>query len=495
MNVAELLENWAKKFPDKPAIIFQDKAITFSQLRNNSFKLSNALLDLGLKKSDRVAIFLPNRPEYIYSYVAIFTAGLVAVPLDFMLTEDELLSCLNHSEARVLIAQAKEGISLDSLKKKLPCLEKIILSEEFNRILSQTKLTQIPQVSIRALDHSMIIYSSGTTGRPKGILWNYRHLDSGSRTMAHFVEINEDYILLCCLPFSHGGGLVYFQCLLSFAVTIVLMEHFIPLEFLKNIARYKVNAFFIVPSMYYALLSLKELEGFDLSSLKWINCFGAASSAEALRRFHKICPQAVFYNGWGMMETAPPNVILPTGSNKIESIGKPAPWFKVKIADNKDKQVKVGQVGQLLVKGWPIMEGYYKEPELSKEVMRGGWLHTGDLAKMDKAGFIYILGRVTERIKVGGLLVYASEVEAAILRHPRIREVAVIGVPDKLRGEVPEAFVVSKNGSALSADKLRYFCRKHLAHFKIPRYFEFMPSLPKTRTGKIDKQKLKSEFV
>jgi len=494
MRVVELLEKWAKKFPDRPAVIFQDKSITFAQLKDNAFKLAQALSDSSLKKGDRVAIYLPNCLEYIYGYLAAFSLGLIAVPLDFTLTEDELLSCLGHSETKVLIARPKEGLFLENLQEKLPFLEKIILPAELALILKK-ETAPVPQVDIQPQDHSMIIYSSGTTGRPKGILWNYRHLDSGPMTLGHCVEINENYRLICALPFSHGGGLVYIQCMLYFGANIILIERFIPLGFLKNIERYKVNAFFIVPSMYYALLSLKEVESFDLSSLKWLNTFGAANSPEALRKFHKVCPQAMFYNGWGMMETAPPNVILPTGCEKIESIGKPIPWLEVKIFDENDKEVRTGQIGQLVVRGWPVMEGYYKDPKLTAEVMAGGWLHSGDLAKMDKEGLIYILGRFAERIKVGGLLVYASEVESVIMKHSDVGEAAVIGIPDKLKGEIPEAFVVLKNGHALSGNDLRYFCRRHLAHFKIPRYFEFMPMLPKTRTGKIDKEKLRSEFV
>ena len=495
MNVVGQLEKWAKKFGHKAAIIFRGQEITYRKLRDNTFKLSNKLTQLGLKKGDCVAIYLPNNPEYIYSYLAIFSLGLIAVPLDFMLTEDELRTCLNHCEAQVLIAQAKEGVSVENLIRALPSLKKIILPQELTRILSK-KSASASRVKISAKDHCMIVYSSGTTGRPKGILWNYRHLDSGPKTFAHFVEVNKDFTLLCCLPFSHGGGLVFIQSLVAFGITLVLMERFIPLDFLKNIQKYKVNGYFLVPSMYYVLLSLKELPSFDLSSLKWINCFGASSSVHAIKRFRKFCPQAAYHHGWGMMETAPPNIILPAGADdKMESIGKAAPWFEVRIADEKDREIRRGEVGQLIVRGWPVMEGYYKDPKLTQQVMKNGWLHTGDLAKMDKEDFIYILGRVSERIKVGGLLVYASEVESALLKHPRIKEVAVVGVADKLRGEVPRAFMALKNGNSLDSRELRYFCRRHLAHFKIPRYFEFMPALPKNSTGKIDKEKLKSEFI
>jgi long-chain acyl-CoA synthetase len=494
MNVVGQLEKWAKKFPRKTAIIFQDKGITFRQLRDNTFKLSHKLIQLGLKKGDCVAIYLPNSPEYIYSYLAVFSLGLIAVPLDFMLTEDELRSCLSHCQATILIAQTKEGVSFENLIRALPFLKKIILPQELAGILKKKSVTA-PRVKVSVKDRSMIVYSSGTTGRPKGIVWNYRHLDSGPNTIAYFAEINQNFTMLCCLPFSHGGGLVFIQCLVAFGLTLVVMERFIPLDFLKNIQKYKVNAFFLVPSMYYVLLSLKELPSVDLSSLKWITCFGAASSAEAIKRFRQFCPKAAYHHGWGMMETAPPNVILPADSDKINSIGLPAPWFEVKIVDEKDREVRRGEVGQLIVKGWPVMEGYYKDAKLTRQVIKNGWLQTGDLAKMDKEGFIYILGRVSERIKVGGLLVYASEVESALLKHPRIREAAVIGVPDKLRGEVPRAFMVLKNGKSMDNQEMRYFLRRHLAHFKIPRYFEFMPALPKTGSGKVDKEKLKSEFV
>jgi len=490
MNVKEVLINNAENYPKKLALIFKDEPINFLELKERAFKLANFLLGLNLKKEDKVAIYLPNCPEYIFSYLAIFSAGLVAVPLDFLFTENELISCLGHAEVKTLITQPKEDLDLEKIKKEVPSLEKIIFPEDLKEIFKTGDVSS-PMVEILDSDHSLIVYSSGTTGRPKGILWNYRHLDSGPMTLKYCVEINENYTLLCALPLSHGGGLVYLQLMLTSGATLVLMERFLPLEFLKNIEKYKVNAFFLVPSMYYTLLQLKELENFDLCSLKWINCFGAAASVDALRRFHQVCPQAVFYNGWGMMETAPPNVILPTGSDKIESIGKPVPWFSVKIVDENGKELKPNEVGELIVKGWPVMEGYYKDPELTKEVIRDGWLHTQDLAKIDEEGLIYILGRVSERIKVGGLLVYASEVESVILRHSAVKEVAVVPAPDKLRGEVPFAFVVLKDGFSLSEDELRSFCRKNLAHFKLPHEFKFITELPKTRTGKIDKGKLK----
>jgi acyl-CoA synthetase (AMP-forming)/AMP-acid ligase II len=196
-----------------------------------------------------------------------------------------------------------------------------------------------------------------------------------------------------------------------------------------------------------------------------------------------------------MTETNAPTCVIPTASEKIESVGKPAPWIQVKIFSDVDKELPIGEVGEIVVSGWVVSPGYYKDTELTLQTLRSGWLHTGDLGKFDAAGDLYIVGRKKEMIKVGGEIVFEPEVEATIHKHPEIAETAVIGVPDKLRGEVPKAFVVLKEGSRLNEEDLRYFLRQHLAHFKIPHYFEFRDNLPKNRVGKIEKELLRKETV
>lgn len=501
MHVAETLETKAKKFSDKPAIIFKDQNITFSQLRDFSFHLADSLINLGIKKGDKVAIYLPNCPEYIYSYLAVWCCGATAVPLDFMLTEDELVSCLCHSEAKILLAKSKADVSLVSLKNKCPFLKDIIVCQEkiesllsFEELLEKGKNT-IPQIKIQDKDYAIIFYTSGTTGKPKGVLVNYLQLDAPVKAIDYFVnDIYEKDVTLCALPFSHLGGLIYIQINITFAVTAVLMERFMPLAFLKNIANYKVSWFWLVPSMYYALLQLKEFESFDLSTLRWLVIFGAPSSPDAMRRFHQHCPQAHLFHGWGLTETNAPTTVIPTGSHKIESVGRPPPWIEVKIFDEEDKEVPQGQVGEIVVRGWVVTDGYYKDPQATALGMRNGWFHTGDLGRFDSESYLYIVGRKKEMIKIGGEIVFEPEIETVIHKHNDIAEVAVIGVLDKLRGEVPKAFVALKEGSKLNEEDLRYFCRQHLAHFKIPHYFQFVNELPKNRAGKIDKEKLKKEL-
>ena len=296
---------------------------------------------------------------------------------------------------------------------------------------------------------------------------------------------------LSALPLLHAGGLVYLQNCIFFAITLVLMERFVPVEFLKNIEKYKVTCFHMVPSMYYALLQLKEFEKYDLSSIRWVNVFGAPNSPEAIRRFRTYCPNAKLLNGWGLTETNAPNTVTPLGSDKIESIGRPAPWINMRLVDDKDHEVAQGEVGEIVLKGWVVMEGYYKDSALTAEVLKDGWFHTGDLGRRDAEGMYYIAGRKKDMIKVSGQIVFPAEIEEAIHKHPLVKEVGVIGVEDPLRGELVRAFVVLKENNALSEQDLKQFCRQHLAHFKLPHKIVFVDSLPKTRTGKVDKTLLK----
>jgi acyl-CoA synthetase (AMP-forming)/AMP-acid ligase II len=497
MNIVELLEIHAKKLNHKPAFIFKDNKISFGELREFVFKFADGLLNLGIKRGDKIAIYLPNWPEYIYCYLAVWCCGATAVPLDFMLTEDEVISCIAHSEAKLLIAKHKATIALDKIKQNCPQLKEIILCHEkiagclsFEELLAKAK-NKSPGINIQDKDYAIIFYTSGTTGRPKGVLVNYLQLGAPPESMDFFVDLSEKDSFICALPLSHLGGLVYLQNSIAFGITLVLMERFIPVEFLKNVQNYKITCFWLVPSMYYAILQLKEFEVYDLSNLRWIVSFGASSSSDALRRFNQYCPQAHFFNGWGLTETNAPTTVIPKDSKKIESVGKPAPWIEVKIFDDNDKEVLCGGVGEIVVRGRVVTDGYYKDEQATRLAIRNGWFHTQDLGRFDAEGDLYIVGRKKEMIKVGGEIVFEPEVETVILKLPDVAEVAVIGVADKLRGEVPKAFVVLKEAKSLTEDDLRYFCRAHLAHFKIPHYFEFTSSLAKNRAGKIDKEKLR----
>jgi long-chain acyl-CoA synthetase len=501
MNVRQLLDDQAQRHADKPAVIFKETSRSFSQLRDEVLHLAAGLSRIGVGRGDKIGIYLPNCPEYAISYLAGFCLGAVVVPLDFMLTQDEILACLSHAEIKVLIAQPKKELDMEGIREVLSLEALILLGGasadlagqgfwDFSQVCCPVDAVFKP-VSIQENDPALIMYTSGTTGRPKGILLNYRHLDGSPQAMEHFVDLSERDVKLAAIPLSHIGGFIYIQNCLVFGITVVLMDRFHPLEFLKNVQQYRVTCFHIVPAMYQALLSLKILDHFDLSSLRWVVVFGAPSSPETLERFHRYCPNAKLLNGWGMTETCPPNTVTPMDSGNIASVGRPSPMCRIRIMDDDARELPAGQVGEIFISGWIVMAGYYKDPESTAAVKQNGWLSTGDLGRFDDDGFLYIVGRKKDMIKVAGQIVYAPEVEAAFERHEAVKEVAVIGVPDPLRGEAVKAYVVLKEGFSLTSLDLRSFAREHLAHFKVPQGIELCGELPKNRMGKIDKNFLK----
>ncbi|MBL7084879.1 MAG: AMP-binding protein [Candidatus Omnitrophica bacterium] len=498
MDIAKKFQDLAKRFPQKPFLIFRDQPISYAQSAKMVNKLANALHKEGVKKGDKVAVYLPNSPEYVFSYLATFSLGAACVPLDVRLTEEELVGVLNHSETSIFITKPLEGLSFAELKAKVPGLRNIIkcFAPEKEQSLNMTQIMQEgsdqePNIETDEQALAILYYTSGTTGKPKAVMSNYRSLDNAAQTAKYcgFSEKTMGDVEICALPLSHLGGFVYLQFALEYAMTIVLMERFVPVEFLKNIEKHKATWFHIVPSMFTALLQLKEFENYDLTSVVGVDIFGAPSHPSLIQRFGKFCPNATLWHGWGMTETAAPNTV--TDQEHMTSIGKASPWFEVKIFDINDKEVPQGEVGEIVCRGWPVMMGYYKEPEMTAEIMRSGWLHTGDLGCIDKEGYLYIKGRKKDMIIVSGLNVYSPEVEHLIAEHPMVKEVAVIGVPDKLRGEAVKAVVVLKDGEEATGKDIKAFCRERLIHFKVPQIVEFRTSLSKTRSGKVQKEALK----
>ena len=503
MNVKFLLADRAARYPSKPAVIFMGESITFSELYENTLQFADGLCSREVKKGDKVAIYLPNCPEYIYSYLALFSIGAAVVPLDFMLTQGEIINFINHSDSITLIAQERKGVDFQEIRNACKNLKNITQSHELKKPNDATDISSEGDVTAKRIrplkgdnvteeDCAAIFYTSGSTGHPKGVLLTYGHLDNPIKCISHSLHTTDKDSYLCAgVPFSHVGGLDYMLFMLYFGSTLILMDRFHPLEALKNIEAYKPTIFCVVPAMFVAILSLKECEKFDLSSLHYPVVFGAPSSPHLLQKFHELCPNATLLNGWGMTETAAPNTYSPPDISKIHSIGPFGVDMEGKIVDEEGNSLSPGQKGELWVKGKAVMVGYYKEEALTKEVItEDGWLKTGDIAYRDKEGLFYLAGRKKEMIKVAGEIVFAPEVEDILHRHPKVKEVAVIGIAHELRGEVPKAFVVPKENEPLTAEELRAFCRGYMAHFKIPHVFEFRSQLPKTLSGKIDKSQL-----
>ncbi len=490
MQVEMLLEKVAKKYGEKPAVIFNNTTLTFAQLRNKVLKLSNGLGSLGIKKGDKVAVCLPNCPEYVVSYLAIFSIGAVVVPLDLGL-KNELVNCLRHADAKILIIKNAKQVELASIMKTVPTLEKVLVCEDnLPKIIEQASDTPV-HATINDQDDSVIFYTTGTTGQPKGVLWNYRNLDNASKTMGYFVKLNAGDVKLCAIPFSHCAGLVYIQNCIFFGITMILMERFAPIEFVENIQKYKVTCFHIVPAMFEAILNLKQIEHRTLPTIRWVAVFGAPSAPSLIKRFEKLCPNGKTINGYGLTETSPPTVVPPLDKIKSGSVGTVPPWVEMTVLDNDGKSLPVGEIGEVALKGWIVAQGYYKAPELTKTVTKNGWFCTGDLGRIDKNNYLYIVGRKKQMIIVGGLSVYPDEIEFVLSEHPGIKEVAVIGISDKLRGEAVKAIIVPKSGASINREEITAYCRQRLAKFKIPRIIEFTETLPRVGIGKVAKEALK----
>jgi len=493
MDILQILTDSARIFAQKPAIIFKEKIITFLDLKTRVWALARGLQALGLARGKKIALYLPNCPEYVYSYLSSFLLGAVIIPLDYMLKTDELTACLSHAEADFVVILPKAEVDWAEIQKGVPSLKNIVsLGPDFERLF---QAGDFQPVAVGEADPALIMYTSGTTGQPKGILLNYKHLQGSPQAMKYFVDLSERDVKLCAIPLSHIGGFIYIQNCIIFGISLVLMDRFHPLEFLKDIVKYKVTCFHIVPPMYTAMLTVKNIDQFDLSSLRWVVVFGAPNSPDILERFHKYCPNAKLLNGWGMTETCPPNTVTPLDNPKIESVGKPAPNCEIHIVDDDDKILPAGSVGEIVIRGWVVMQEYYKDPQATQLAKRGGWFHTGDLGRFDSEGFLYIVGRKKEMIKVAGQIVYAPEVEAALCKHEAVLEAAVIGIADDMRGEAVKAFVVLKEGFQIEPLEIKYFAKEHLANFKVPHSIEIRSSLPKNRTGKIDKELLKQEVL
>jgi len=257
MKIQKILNEVATKYSSKKAVIFNEREITFKDLKDSVYLFANVLNAQGVNKGDKVAIYLPNCLEYVYSYLACFCLGAVVVPLDYMLKSDELSSCLSHSEAKILVALPKNDVSFDDLKSNIGSLKKVLLA---NEIGSSDSSKFFEEVNIKDSDPALIMYTSGTTGKPKGILLNYKHLEGSPEAMHHFVDLSSRDVKLCPLPLSHIGGFIYIQNCINFGITLVLMDRFNPFSFLENIQKYKVTCFHIVPPMYNAIMTLKQID-------------------------------------------------------------------------------------------------------------------------------------------------------------------------------------------------------------------------------------------
>ncbi|CDQ42062.1 long-chain-fatty-acid--CoA ligase [Virgibacillus salexigens] len=498
-----LFSKSVEMYPDHIAITFFNQTLTYRELDNQIKNVARSLFQMGVSRSDKVALMLPNCPQYVISYYATLYCGATIVQLNPMYKAAELLHVLNDSEAEVLIVHDKLLPVVEKIQKQTPLTAIITASFEngskFDDFCKQSNLP-LPDVHIPVDDIAVLQYTGGTTGRSKGAMLTHYNLvantlqayaTSQSRTM-----LGKERVLTIS-PLFHVYGMT--SCMnLTFYIggNLILVPNFDVEQTARIIEQTKPTIFPGVPTMYIALVNYCKDHPFDLSSIRTCTSGSAPLPMEVIQAFNETTGSSVA-EGYGLSEASPVTHRNPiSGLQKPGSIGIPIPNTRAKIVDiaSGEEDLPIGEVGEMVVQGPQIMKGYWKQPEETDKVLRDGWLYTGDLAKMDEDGFFYIVGRKKELIIASGYNIYPIEIEDVIYSHPNVLEVAVIGIPDKYRGETVKAYVVRKDSQDLTETELIQFCRDNLASFKVPRLVEFVEDLPKTAVGKILKRALKEQL-
>ena len=493
-TLPELLRQRAKEAPDKPFLFFEDQVWTRKELDLASNALARKFKGLQIKTGERVALILPNGPEFIIHFFGILKAGGIAVPVNTALKEEEISFILKNSGSSILVIGSDHKASGNPFKH-IPTLKTALnvpIGENKNFWLELGPVPDSPRP-----DSATLIYTSGTTGFPKGAELTHRNYLFDVEKFVAATQMNESDRFLCFLPLFHvNAQVVTLLSPLYCGGAMVLMDKFSPKEFFETLSSKKATAFSGVPSVYSVLLGVPESANYDLSSLRFCICGAAPMPVEIFERFEKKF-NAYILEGYGLSEGTCVSSINPPPpqKRKIGSIGLSLKNQEMKILDAQGQELPRGETGEIAVKGENVMKGYWNNPEATQKTVKNGWLYTGDLGYQDQDGFFFIVGRSKEMIIRGGENIYPKEVEEALYRHPLILEAAVIGLPNERWGEEVAAFVVLKEGRSLSAKEIREFIKDKIADYKIPRRIEIVSLLPKTATGKIQKLKLRAEIL
>jgi long-chain acyl-CoA synthetase len=506
-TLKDMLNHNAQKYSNKIALISADKRYTFEQVNQRINRLINALSNLGVEKGDRVGILAYNCSQYFEAF-GLAKAGRVCVPLNYRFVGRELAYLINNSEINTLILEKEFVDVLNSIRHEIDgvrnfiCLDATVKDmENYERLISRFSSDE-PVDEIDMDDPCALFYTSGTTGRPKGAIHTHRSLIAEATRVPHR-DIGSDDVALCVMPFFHvGGSAAYLFPAFASGATIVVHKKFDETQVLKAIDKEKITYIYLVPAMIIRLLEHPDLDKYDLSSLRSVAYTGAPMPIEALRKGIDRFGQ-VFIQFLGQTETLNLAVLKKQdhkvkGSSdevkRLESAGKPLARDEIRIVDEQGRDVPIGEAGEIIARSDRAMKGYWKAPEETAETIKGGWLHTGDVGRMDEDGYIYIVDRKKDMIISGGENISSREVEEVLYMHPAILEAAVVGVPDEKWGESVKAVVVLKQEASASEEEIVDFCKEHLASYKKPRSAEFWDGLPRTASGKVRKNEIRERY-
>lgn len=499
MNIAGIAEERAKEQGERVSLIYEGKEITNVEMIRASRRLARALKDLGVERGDRVILQMPNCPEVLQSFGAIWRIGAVAVPINYLVGEEETAYIYRDSGAKVVISSSAFLPKIGAGKAKACDLETVILvdPEVPEGFVSYPHLIEKNAEEAEVVDMdddelAALIYTAGTTGRPKGVMHTHLTLYENARMGFETVSLPEGLVSVFVLPLCHSYGIASMnQGLFRSRGKAILLNTFSVEAILEAIEKYRADNLAGVPTMYVFMLLFPEPKKYDVSSMKYWFCGSAPLALETFNRFKETFGFEII-EGWGLTEAGANNSVNPLeGTKKVGSIGLPMKGTEMRIVDNGGNPLPAHKEGEIVIRGPMLMKGYWNKPEETAEVLHGGWLYTGDVGYVDEDGYFWITERKKDLIIKAGENISPRTIEEVLFGHPRVSEAAVIGMKDELYGEDIKAFVVLKPGEETTAGEIIEYCRERLTHFLLPKEVVFLKSLPKSLVGKVLKRELR----
>ena len=491
MNLKQMLEITASEVPQKTAIVLGPQRVTYRELSEASHRIAHALIGLGLEKGDHVAILMSHTPEWVINYFGVINAGGVAVLLSSRLKAPELAPLLRDSDATILVTEREFSRMLSAALPDIPRLKQVLEvdGDSYKTMVACSSATP-PDVDIDDEDNATIIYTSGVLGRQKGVVHTHASLLGTPNIVSAGVGRGRDDVVIDTVPFFYLFGLseVLFGSIIKGA-TVVIIPQFTPRVALEAIEKERGSILFGVPAIHNALAMLREevIKGYDLSSLRIASTAGAKTSPRLMKMLEDKFGLTLCET-YGLSELSVVSMST-IDDHKVGTVGKPI--CDLRIVDDDGAEVAVGEIGEALFKTPWMMKEYYKAPDLTAQVIKDGWFHTGDLVRMDEDGYLeYVEKKSFIIVTPSGLKISPWEVEDVLLRHPGVAEAAYVGVRDAYGGVAPTAFIVLKEKQSVTPGEIADYCRQNLADFKLPKRFEFVDSIPKTGSGKIDRRQL-----
>lgn len=500
MTIGGLLRSSSVRFPGRTALVFGTERLSYLALETRANRLARGLIGRGAARGIKVALLARNSHAFVIAHFAIAKSGAALVPVNYLLGERELADVLDHCDARFLLFSEEYADRIDSIRARLSKVELFVsLGEKAPswatpiNVLTGNEFAEMPEAEVSENDDYLVMYTSGTSGNPKGVVLTHRARVHQAIQCIVDHHIDSDQVILLPVPLFHTGGLN--TCLvpaLLAGATVVLFEKFDVIEVLRAIERERVTFLFTVPGPVMTMVESPELHKVDIGSLRWLMYGGAPMPQEMLRRVSARLPGVRFIQGYGATEASQLLVLdWRDHARKSGTTGRVSAFAEIRLAGERGREVTIGEPGEILARGPFVMKEYHRDPEATADALRGGWLHTGDIGSMDAEGFITIVDRKKDLIISGGENIYPREIEELLYAHPAVQDAAVFGVPDERWGENVCAAIVRKPGASLTEGEVVDYCRRHLAAYKKPKLVEFLDSLPRTPIGKIAKQALR----